>query len=174
MAPESNPGEVCLKRGSQQRKKLAGIESCAGNNHDEGFFSVSKVVVRCPRRRQPRTPRASNMSPVMSQPPAVFNSGLVRMFSCVKTSNQANAAPATNRIPKTSAVYRTNGFIDYRKVAETRHGYSDSFLTRSITSFGWFMTSRICVSTSVPGRTSRSSLVFFASSTTSDSLNAFK
>src|SRR5947207_11197641 len=58
-------------------------------------------------------PRASKMSPVMSHPPAVFNSGLVRMFSCVKTSNHANAAPATNRIPKTSAVYRTNGFIAY-------------------------------------------------------------
>jgi hypothetical protein len=129
------------------------------------------------------------MSPVMSQPPAVFSSGLVRIFSWVKTSNQAKAAPQRNKNPRTKAVCLTNGFTDLffgydlglaqvvfpvGIVGEARHGYSDNFFTRSITSLGWFITSRIWVSTSSPARVDRSSLVFLASSTTSGSLKAFR
>src|SRR5262245_10359352 len=61
----------------------------------------------------------------------------------------------------------------FNSLRPARGFYSASFLTRSMTSRGWFITSRICVSTSSPLKVSISSFFFFASSTTSASLNAF-
>ncbi len=52
--------------------------------------------------------------------------------------------------------------------------HSDSFFTLSMTSFGWFNTSRICVSTSAPVSVSRSRRLFFASSIASGSVKALR
>lgn len=57
---------------------------------------------------------------------------------------------------------------------ETTTVYSDNFFTRLTTSFGWFITSRICASTSAPGSAWRSRRRFFASWATSGSPNVLR
>lgn len=73
------------------------------------------------------------MSPVTNHPAATFDLGLVTKLASFIASIAVKAAPARNKSPNKRAVTHTNGFI----------GYWDNFMTRSITSFGWFMTSRI-------------------------------
>ena len=64
--------------------------------------------------------------------------------------------------------------IEENTIAWWNVGYSDSFFTRSMTSRGWFITSRISLSTSSPVSVSRSIRLFLASAITSGSLNALR
>ena len=108
-------------------------------------------------------------------PPGIHGFHVHEFGNCADNGNAAGGHFNPTSMPHSSPDAASHHAGDFGNVTAGANGeVHTSFITRSITSLGWPMTSRNCASTSSPLRTSRSILARFASSMTNGSLKVFR